>query len=155
MVFVNCYYFIDFVVSTVLRYNKKNCSDIHLIWTWKCCLLFNSYLKNNFSAKSNIERDEWIHDNTKKHNLRGSGFSVKNPRKSLDEKKTLLPAIEMPHPGMSYNPSYQDHKNLLTIVAEKEVKLIREEDHLTRVTSKMFQKVSTAHRDVRHFLIYI
>lgn len=63
-------------------------------------------------------------------------------------KPSILSAVEPPHPGMSYNPSYEDHQDLLKIVAEKELKLIKEEKHLTRSTSGMFQKVTEGKRDV-------
>ncbi|KAJ8956766.1 hypothetical protein NQ314_006640 [Rhamnusium bicolor] len=97
--------------------------------------------------KFKIEQDEWASNNTKKHNLRGTGVSVKSTRKSVTEKKSPLPTIEPPHPGMSYNPSYEDHQDLLRIVADEEIKLIKEEEHLTRCTRGMFQKVSEEKRD--------
>lgn len=56
--------------------------------------------------------------------------------------------MEPPHPGMSYNPSFEDHQDLLRIVAEKEAKVIKEENHLTRCTAGMFQKVTEDKRDV-------
>lgn len=91
-------------------------------------------------------QDEWVTNNAKKHNLRGVGIPIKKLR-SL-RKKTHLPAVEPPHPGMSYNPSFEDHQDLLKIVAEKEVKLIKEEEHLIRCTKNMFQKVTPDSRDV-------
>lgn len=56
--------------------------------------------------------------------------------------------MEPLHPGMSYNPSYADHQELLKIIAEKELKLIKEEQHITRCTSGMFQKVRQDRTDV-------
>ncbi|CAH1176756.1 unnamed protein product [Phaedon cochleariae] len=94
-----------------------------------------------------IESDEWATTNTKKHNLRGVGVPIKNVRPSLKEKKSGVPAIEAPHPGMSYNPSYKDHQDLLRAVAEKESKLIKEEAHLQRCTRGMFSKVTEETRD--------
>ncbi|KAJ8915242.1 hypothetical protein NQ315_015465 [Exocentrus adspersus] len=94
-----------------------------------------------------IQQDEWASINTKKHNLRGVGVPVKSVRKSVMEKKSPLPAVPPPHPGMSYNPSFQDHQDLLRVVAEKEIKLIKENEHLTRCTSGMFQKVTPEYRD--------
>lgn len=49
--------------------------------------------------------------------------------------------------GMSYNPSYVDHQDLLQEVAQKEKKLIKEEEHLNRVTRGMFSKVTAEKRD--------
>lgn len=91
-------------------------------------------------------QDEWVSNNTKKHNLRGVGISIKSS--SLTKKKACVPAIEPPHPGMSYNPSFEDHQDLLKIVADREIELIKEEQHLTRCTKNMFHKVSPDSRDV-------
>jgi len=52
-----------------------------------------------------------------------------------------LPAVEVPHPGMSYNPSFKDHQDLLQMVATDEIKIIKKEEHLNRVTRDMFRKV--------------
>lgn len=57
------------------------------------------------------------------------------------------------HLGMSYNPSYTDHQNLLQEVADKESKLITEEKHLKRVTSKMFSRVTEDENEVCIFVI--
>jgi len=54
---------------------------------------------------------------------------------------------------MSYNPSYTDHQNLLQEVADKESKLIKEEKHLKRVTSKMFSRVTEDENEVCIFVI--
>lgn len=53
----------------------------------------------------------------------------------------------MPHPGTSYNPSLKDHQALLELVKQRELKIIKQEDHLNRVTTDMFKKVSTDERD--------
>ncbi|KAJ8979925.1 hypothetical protein NQ317_003667 [Molorchus minor] len=90
--------------------------------------------------KAEIEKDEWMENNTKKHNLKGVGIPLR-------KKTSVLPALEPPHPGMSYNPSYEDHQDLLKIVAEKEQRLIKEEEHLTRCTTGMFKKVIPEKRD--------
>lgn len=57
------------------------------------------------------------------------------------------------HLGMSYNPSYTDHQNLLQEVVDKELKLIKEEKHLKRVTSKMFSRVTEDENEVCIFVI--
>jgi hypothetical protein len=54
--------------------------------------------------------------------------------------------------GMSYNPSYRDHQNLLQEVANKELMLIKKEKHLKRVTSKMFSRVTEDEREVHRFV---
>ncbi|XP_018576389.1 ribosome biogenesis protein NOP53 [Anoplophora glabripennis] len=111
-------------------------------------------LKRNFnkdlweSGKNlQIEQDEWVSSNTKKHNIRGVGIPLKSIKKAEIKTKSPFPAVEHPHPGMSYNPSFKDHQDLLRIVTEKEIKLIKEEDHLTRCTKGMFQKIFPSDRD--------
>lgn len=59
---------------------------------------------------------------------------------------------------MSYNPSLKDHQALLQEIAKDEMKLIKEEKHIERVTTKMFKKVSPETKEVTivlcHNLIY-
>ncbi|CAH0559562.1 unnamed protein product [Brassicogethes aeneus] len=98
-------------------------------------------------SKFEIENDEWATTLTKKHNLKGVGALQKTTAKSLSKKKSLHPSIEAPHPGMSYNPSYEDHQDLLRMVADKETQYIKKEEYLTRVTRGMFNKVTPGKRD--------
>ena len=60
--------------------------------------------------------------------------------------------FEAPHPGMSYNPSLEDHQALLNQVAAREENIIKKEKHLKRVTTKMFSKVTPEERDARHMM---
>lgn len=48
------------------------------------------------------------------------------------QKPSLLPAVEPPHPGTSYNPSYSDHQDLLRKALEIEQQKRREERLLDR-----------------------
>lgn len=54
----------------------------------------------------------------------------------------------MPHPGSSYNPSFNDHQSLLDAVKERETKIIKKEQHLDRVTTAMFDKMPAIDRDI-------
>lgn len=85
---------------------------------------------------------EWLTNDTKRHILANTGRQRKRIPKTLNKKTSILPAITVPHPGTSYNPSYTDHVSLLAEVAADEIKLMKEEAHLNRVTNKMFRKVS-------------
>ncbi|XP_067012754.1 ribosome biogenesis protein NOP53 [Anabrus simplex] len=89
---------------------------------------------------------EWLTPATLQYTLKNTGQMKKRVPKSL-KKKSCLPAVEPPHPGMSYNPTFGDHQDLLRAVANKEMALIKEEQHLDRVTSKMFSKVSRADKE--------
>ncbi|XP_066251527.1 ribosome biogenesis protein NOP53 [Euwallacea similis] len=89
-----------------------------------------------------IQSDPWAEPITKVHNLRNTGVPVKRIIKEPKKKKSILPAVELPHPGMSYNPSYKDHQDLLKAIADEEIKVIKKEEHLKRVTGNMFRKVA-------------
>lgn len=86
-------------------------------------------------------KSEWLTNDTKRHTLTNTGRKPKRTPASLHKKPSVLPAVNVPHPGTSYNPSFADHQDLLAQVAADEVKLMKEEEHLNRVTNKMFRKV--------------
>lgn len=56
--------------------------------------------------------------------------------------------MQTPHPGLSYNPTLKDHQDLLNQVKEREEKIIKEEQHLERVTTSMFKRVPAVERDI-------
>ncbi|KOC64303.1 Uncharacterized protein WH47_01471 [Habropoda laboriosa] len=100
--------------------------------------------------KKKIGKDvdiEWLSGDTIRHTLIHFGEKKKKLPSSLHKKPSALPAVEAPHPGMSYNPSFEDHQNLLHEVAQKELELIKEEKHLERVTTKMFKKISPEEKE--------
>lgn len=65
-------------------------------------------------------------------------------RPRLYQQPSLLPPVEAPHPGMSYNPTFEDHQNLLAKAHEVEVLKLREELHLKRVLDDKFPKAEDA-----------
>ncbi|VVC39985.1 Ribosome biogenesis protein Nop53/GLTSCR2 [Cinara cedri] len=68
----------------------------------------------------------------------------------LSDKKMVHPSqrlckvddMKCPHPGLSYNPTIEDHVSLLATIAEKETELIKHEAHVNRVTQSLFKQVS-------------
>ncbi|XP_076757385.1 ribosome biogenesis protein NOP53 [Xylocopa sonorina] len=90
---------------------------------------------------------DWMSPDTIRHTLTHFGVKKKRIPTSLHKKPSILPAVEAPHPGTSYNPSYEDHQKLLHEIAQKEMELIKEEKHLARVTTKMFKKVSAEEKE--------
>lgn len=54
----------------------------------------------------------------------------------------------MPHPGTSYNPTFSDHQSLLAEVKKRELQIIKQEEHLERVTTAMYNKVPSYDRDI-------
>ncbi|XP_058802040.1 ribosome biogenesis protein NOP53 isoform X2 [Phymastichus coffea] len=92
-------------------------------------------------------KSEWLTNDTVRHTLTNTGKKRKRIPKSVQKKPSVLPALTVPHPGTSYNPLPADHQNLLAQVAAEELKIIKEEKHLERVTNKMFRKVTSKQRD--------
>lgn len=97
-----------------------------------------------WEIESSVPKDvnnEWFTSDTVRHTLANTGRKRKRVPENLCKRPSVLPAVEIPHPGTSYNPSFSDHQDLLREVAEKQLKFEKEEAHLNRVTTKMFQKV--------------
>lgn len=88
---------------------------------------------------------EWMSSDSIRHTINHLG--TKKRKLPLRKKPSILSAVETPHPGTSYNPSYNDHQELLHKVAQKELELIKQEEHLDRVTNQMFKKISLQKRD--------
>lgn len=89
----------------------------------------------------------WFTSDTIRHTLANTGRKRKRVPESLIKKPSALPAVQVPHPGTSYNPSFNDHQDLLREVAEKQLQFEKEEAHLNRVTNQMFKKISSEEKD--------
>ncbi|KAG0230488.1 hypothetical protein BGW42_000909 [Actinomortierella wolfii] len=55
---------------------------------------------------------------------------VKAPATLKMKPKVAIPAVKESHPGASYNPTMQDHQDLLRIAHEEELKLLQEKEKL-------------------------
>lgn len=91
---------------------------------------------------------EWLNDNTLKHNLTKLGAFKFGIPIGVRKKKSVIPTVEFPHPGSSYNPSFKDHQDLLKIVVDQELEKQKEEAHLKRVTSDLFSKITRSEKAV-------
>ncbi|XP_045471363.1 ribosome biogenesis protein NOP53 [Harmonia axyridis] len=87
---------------------------------------------------------DWIRDDATVHNLRQTGAYLFKVTPTVQKKTSVLPTIEPPHPGTSYNPSFEDHQDLLREIGEKEGELIKRDKHLNRVTKSILKKVPSA-----------
>lgn len=85
---------------------------------------------------------QWISQEAKDHYLMLTPFRRMNVPPSISSRPNLIPGVQLPHPGMSYNPSLEDHQDLLQKVAAKEEAERKREEHLDRVTSAMFNRLS-------------
>ncbi|GBM67691.1 Ribosome biogenesis protein NOP53 [Araneus ventricosus] len=54
------------------------------------------------------------------------------------QKPSLLPSVEIPHSGASYNPDFFDHQDLLGEAVKVEEAKLKQELHLKRVLTDMF-----------------
>lgn len=100
---------------------------------------FNTDLWNVTEVQS--PDDEWVREDAVVHNLRQTGAYVYKVSPTIQQKTSVLPTVEPPHPGTSYNPSFEDHQDLLKEIAEKEQELIKRDQHLNRVTRNILKKV--------------
>lgn len=77
---------------------------------------------------SRVLENEWLEPETKRNLLRNRSVHVPQ------NKKNLVSAVELPHPGLSYNPSYTDHQTLLAKTLEEEKEKLKKEAKLRRAT---------------------
>ncbi|EDX02218.1 ribosome biogenesis protein NOP53 [Drosophila yakuba] len=91
----------------------------------------------------------WISRDLALHTAGNIGKKVVKTHSSLHHKTTKAKKFELPHPGMSYNPAPEDHQALIDTVVEREEGIIKKEQHLKRVTTSMFSKVTPEERDRR------
>ncbi|XP_063380723.1 ribosome biogenesis protein NOP53 [Cydia fagiglandana] len=69
------------------------------------------------------------------------------PKPPLAKTVVNRKAVELPHPGVSYNPSFKEHQELLQQVVQHEEKIIKRGEHLQRVTTGMFSKVTVQEKE--------
>ncbi|XP_026332248.1 ribosome biogenesis protein NOP53 [Hyposmocoma kahamanoa] len=89
--------------------------------------------------------DEFVSPEAQLHNV----LTERRLRPKPPPPKTVTTraAIETPHPGVSYNPSFKEHQELLQEVVQHEHKMMKREAHLMRVTNGMFRKVTQAQKE--------
>ncbi|KAM8721356.1 hypothetical protein ACLKA7_007257 [Drosophila subpalustris] len=112
------------------------------------------WVEEDFRDKIPGLKDEkgWISRDLAVHIAGNVGRKVVKTHSSLHHKTTKAKKFEPPHPGMSYNPSLKAHQDLLAKVVEHEEGVIKKEQHLKRVTTSMFSKVTPEERDKRRLL---
>ncbi|XP_013109901.2 ribosome biogenesis protein NOP53 [Stomoxys calcitrans] len=110
------------------------------------------WAEEDFRDKIPGLKDEkgWISKELATYHAQTMGMPVFKVHDSIRHKTTKAKKFEAPHPGTSYNPSLDDHLSLISNVVDKEEKIIKEEKHLKRVTTKMFSKVTPEERDRQH-----
>lgn len=92
----------------------------------------------------------WFTEQLVDHHLKNTGINIRRVPGTARKKTTLLKAIELPHPGISYNPSLDAHSSLLRNVIKRESKIIEEEEHLDRVVGAILKKVPARDHDCQY-----
>lgn len=82
--------------------------------------------------------------NTKIHTLKNTGNLTRRAPKDLLEKPSDLNPVDLPHSGMSYNPSLKDHQDLLWKAAVVEMNKERAERKIEYHTTRMFPDAKNA-----------
>lgn len=87
-------------------------------------------------------------DDVKKYTLEKIGKRIYSRPDTISKKTTALPAVEVPHPGASYNPTFQDHQELLQKACLNEAKEIKKEKKVSKAIAPMLKKVSPQEKEV-------
>nr|CAG4648689.1 EOG090X07H9 [Polyphemus pediculus] len=88
-----------------------------------------------------------LSDTVKQYTMEKTGKRVYSRPKSMFNKTTALPPIEFPHPGTSYNPTFEDHQALIKDAYQVEVKEIKQEAHVRRQLGPMMKKIPVKEKE--------
>ncbi len=100
--------------------------------------------KDEDEKKKEQEDVDWVEDNTRRHNLKGTGRMKRATPTDLHRKPSDLSAVSAPHGGASYNPSYADHQDLLRKAWVAEINKDAAQHKIDYHTTRMFPKASEA-----------
>ncbi|XP_052275978.1 ribosome biogenesis protein NOP53-like isoform X2 [Dreissena polymorpha] len=70
----------------------------------------------------------------------------------LREPTSLVPAVEIPHPGASYNPGYEEYQDLLKKAHITEEKKLQEEERIKRALDSKFPSAADAPTEATNLL---
>merc|ERR1712051_134799 len=110
---------------------------------WDSDIIPSDALKDPVDQNT-IDSNEWLQQKTKDHNLNNTRQMKRKPPKGFYSKQSTLPAVEIPHEGTSYNPSYKDHQDLLWQAAMVELNKEKEQHRIDYHTTDMFPKTADA-----------
>merc|ERR1711936_1037063 len=90
-------------------------------------------------SKGQLPSKEWVEKEALIHTLKGkSKHTPKAAAKRDFSTGSLLPAVEVPHAGSSYNPSVEEHQDLLWKATMVELAKEKELKRIERQTTAMF-----------------
>lgn len=90
-----------------------------------------------------------LSDEVKKYTMEKTGTRMYSRPQTMFGKTTTLPAVEVPHPGTSYNPTFEDHQALLQKACEREAKEMKKEAKIRRQLGPMTHKIPAVQKEVR------
>ncbi|XP_045778941.1 ribosome biogenesis protein NOP53 [Maniola jurtina] len=107
----------------------------------------NIWGENDLEAKGIPETliDDFISTEAQLHNV--PVLQRLRPKPPPPKTVVTRAAVEVPHPGVSYNPSFKEHQELLQEVVQHEQKMMKREAHLYRVTTGLFSKVTPQEKE--------
>lgn len=89
-----------------------------------------------------------LSDQLKTYTMEKIGKRIYGRPKSMFSKTTGLKQVEVPHPGTSYNPTFQDHQALLKEAYDVEAKEIKQEVKTRRRLGPMLKKIPIQRKEV-------
>lgn len=88
-----------------------------------------------------------LSEEVKKYTLERTNKRIYSRPASMYGKTSSLAPVEYPHPGTSYNPTFEDHQALLQIAHNVEVGELKKEAHVRRQLGPMTKKVPEHERE--------
>ena len=73
---------------------------------WDTNITPENDIKKGEANDQEIDKNEWLEQQTKDHNLNNTRQMKRKPPTDLYAKESSLSAVELPHGGTSYNPRY-------------------------------------------------
>lgn len=92
-----------------------------------------------------------LSDELKTYTMEKTGKRIYSRPPTMFSKTTNLQPVEFPHPGTSYNPTFQDHQDLLQQACAVEVKELKEEARTRRRLGPMLKKIPIQKKEVMSF----
>jgi len=94
--------------------------------------------KNLWHGEDLADKNDWVEKSVILHNFKG----VPRPPKEIHLKRSQLRAISIPHPGTSYNPTFNDHQNLIKMAVDNELKFSKSESKIKTLLLDKFCKLT-------------
>lgn len=92
-----------------------------------------------------------LSDELKTYTMEKTGKRIYSRPETMFSKTTKLKPVEYPHPGTSYNPTFQDHQDLLKQACDVEVNELKAEAKTRRRLGPMLKKIPIQKKEVRRF----